>query len=152
VAKKKKCKKRHGAKRKCKKRDRKTGARRTPVVRATLTWFNGGANDVDVDLFAFDSNGGVAGNGTDTIPLTSLSGDVSGPAGSETFTDGLFTRQSSRDLSFGVCRSGRGGARTDFTITYVTADGAIHGDSGTFVASSHFDYPGGAPIPSGYCR
>jgi hypothetical protein len=39
----------------------------------------------------------------------------------------------------------------NFTITYVTADGAIHGDSQSPASSSHFDYPGGAPIPSNYC-
>jgi hypothetical protein len=136
---KKKCKKRHGSKRKCKKRDRKTEAPRTPVVRATLTWFNGGANDVDVDLFAFDSNGGIAGNGA-------------GPAGSETFTDGLFTRQSSRDLSFGVCYQVGGSVHTQFTLTYVTADGVVHGDSQNPGSSFQYDYFGGAPIPGGYCR
>jgi hypothetical protein len=150
---KKKCKKRHSAKKKrCKKkRNRKMDAPRVPVVRATLTWSNGGADDVDMDLFVFDSNGNVAGNGSNTIPLSSLTGDVSGRAGSETFTDGLFTPQSARDLSFGVCYQVGGSVHTNFTITYVTADGVIHGDSQNPGSAFHFDYPGGAPIPSNYC-
>jgi hypothetical protein len=144
----KKCRKAHSKRKRCK-RKRKVDAPRSPVIRATLSWGNGAA-DVDADLFVFDSNGNVAGNGSDTIPLTSLSGDVSGPAGSETFTDSLFTPQAARDLSFGVCYYGQ--VRTDFTITYVTADGAIHGDSQSPSRSTQFDYPGGAPLPSNYCQ
>jgi hypothetical protein len=152
VAAKKKCKKGHSHKRKCrKKRKRRTDAPNLPVIRATLTWSNGGASDVDMDLFVFDSNGGVAGNGLDTIPLSSLTGDVSGPAGSETFTDSLFTPQAARDLSFGVCYQVGGSVHTNFTITYVTADGVIHGDSQNPGSAFHFDYPGGAPIPNDYC-
>ena len=152
VAAKKKCKKRHHhAQKKCVKNKRKMDAPRVPVVRATLTWSNGGADDVDMDLFVFDSNGNVAGNGSDAIPLTTLSGDVTGRAGSETFTDGLFTPQAARDLSFGVCYRVGGSVHTDFTLTYVTADGAVHGDSQSPGSSFHFDYPGGAPIPAGYC-
>lgn len=152
VAAKKKCKKGHHAKRKkCMKKKRKTDASRSPVVRATLTWSNGGADDVDMDLFVFDSNGNVAGNGSNTIPLTTLSGDVTGRAGSETFTDGLFTPQSARDLSFGVCYRVGGSVHTDFTLTYVTADGMVHGDTQSPGSAFHFDYPGGAPIPSTYC-
>ncbi|HET9120766.1 MAG TPA: hypothetical protein VFN72_09540, partial [Solirubrobacterales bacterium] len=101
---KKKCRKAH-TKKKCK-RKRKADVPRSPVIRATLSWGNGAA-DVDADLFVFDSSGNVAGNGSNTIPLTSLSGDVSGPAGSETFTDSLFTPQAARDLSFGVCYYGQ---------------------------------------------
>jgi hypothetical protein len=144
---KKKCRKAH-TKKKCK-RKRKADAPRSPVIRATLSWGNGDA-DVDADLFVFDSNGKVAGNGSNTIPLATLSGDVSGPAGSETFTDSLFTPQAARDLSFGVCYYGQG--RTDLTITYVTADGAIHGDSQSPSRSTQFDYPGGPPLPSNYCQ
>ncbi|HEX3293925.1 MAG TPA: hypothetical protein VHR38_09340, partial [Solirubrobacterales bacterium] len=88
---KKKCKKRHSAKTKCThKKKRKVDRRTSPVIRATLTWGNG-ASDADVDLHVFDANGNQAGNGSNTIPLSSFSGDVSGPAGSETFTDALFT-------------------------------------------------------------
>jgi len=145
----KRCKAKHSARKRCKRR--KADAPRSPVIRATLTWSNGGADDVDVDLFAFDSNGGRAGNGSNTIPLSSISPDVSGPAGSETFTDGLFTPQAARDLSFGVCYTVGGSVHTPFTITYVTADGVVHGDSENPGSSFHYDYPGGAPIPSGYC-
>jgi hypothetical protein len=70
---KKKCRKAHSKKKKCK-RKRKADAPRSPVIRATLSWGNGAADSVDADLFVFDSNGNVAGNGSDTIPLTSLSG------------------------------------------------------------------------------
>jgi hypothetical protein len=152
AAAKKKCSKRHGAKRKCRKqRKRRADDPRLPVIRANLTWFNGGSNDMDVSLFVFDAQGESAGAGSNAIPLSSLSGDVTGEAGSETFTDGLFTPQAVRDLSFGVCLSGPGAADADFTLTYVTADGVVHGDSQSPATSSHYDYPGGAPIPSGYC-
>ena len=67
---------------------------------------DGGANDVDVNLFVFDANGNRAGNGSNTIPLSSMTGDVTGAAGSETFTDDLFTPQAARNLSFGVCTAG----------------------------------------------
>jgi hypothetical protein len=43
------------------------------VVRATLNWSNGGADDVDMDLFVFDGQGRQAGNGTDAIPASDLS-------------------------------------------------------------------------------
>ncbi|HEY6770840.1 MAG TPA: hypothetical protein VI035_00155 [Solirubrobacterales bacterium] len=152
AAKKKKCKKAHRAKKKCKKRKRKADPPQLPVIRATLTWFNGGSNDIDVDLFVFDAEGNQAGHGSDAIPLSSLSGDVRGEAGTETFTDSLFTPQAARDLSFGVCFFGPGADETAFTLTYVTADGIVHGDSRSPANSSHFDYPGGAPIPSGYCK
>ena len=146
---KKKCRKGHH-KKKCK-RKRKADAPRSPVIRATLTWSNGGADDVDMDLFVFDPIGGQAGNGSNTIPLSSLTPDVSGPAGSETFTDSLFTPQAARDLSFGVCYSVGGSVHTDFRITYVTADGVVHGDTQNPGSAFHYEYPGGAPIPSGYC-
>ena len=145
----KRCKKKHSTKKKCKKR--KADARRSPVIRATLTWSNGGADDVDMDLFVFDADGNRAGNGSDTIPLTSITPDFSGPAGSETFTDSLFAPQAARDLSFGVCYTVGGSVHTPFTITYVTADGVVHGDSQNPGSSVHYDYPGGAAIPSGYC-
>jgi hypothetical protein len=147
---KKRCK--HGkAKKRCHRSKRRSDALHSPVIRATLSWSNGGASDVDMDLHVFDANGDQAGNGSNTIPLTSLSPDVSGPAGSETFTDSLFTRQAARDLSFGVCYLVGGSVHTDFTLTYVTADGLVHGDSQSPGSSTHFDYPGGAPIPVGYC-
>jgi hypothetical protein len=149
---KKKCKHSHAAKKKCRKqRKRRADDPQLPVIRANLTWFNGGSNDIDVDLFVFDAQGDRAGDGSNGIPLSSLSGDVTGEAGSETFTDGLFTPQAARDLSFGVCLGGPGADETDFTITYVTADGVVHGDSRSPATSLHYDYPGGAPIPNGYC-
>ena len=106
----KRCKKKHTAKRKCKKR--KADARPSPLIRATLTWSNGGADDVDMDLFVFDANGNRAGNGSNTIPLSSMTPDFSGPGGSETFTDNLFTPQAARDLSFGVCYTVGGSVHT----------------------------------------
>jgi hypothetical protein len=146
----KKCKKRHSTKKKkCNKR--RADARPSPVIRATLTWSNGGADDVDMDLFVFDADGNRAGNGSNTIPLTSMTPDFSGPAGNETFTDSLFTPQAARDLSFGVCYTVGGSVHTPFTLTYVTADGVVHGDSQNPGSSFHYDYPGGAPIPAGYC-
>ena len=151
AAAKKKCKKAH-AKKKCRKqRKRRSDDSQLPVIRANLTWFDGGSNDIDVDLFVFDSEGNRSGSGSDGIPLSSLSGDVTGAAGNEIFTDALFTRLAPRDLSFGVCLTGPGADETNFTLTYVTADGVVHGDSRSPATSSHFDYPGGAPIPNGYC-
>jgi hypothetical protein len=152
TAMKKKCKRAHAAHRKCKKRKkRRADAPQLPVIRASLTWFNGGSNDMDASLFVFDADGNRAGIGSNAIPLSSLSGDVTGEAGSETFTDSLFTPQAARDLSFGVCLTGPGADETHFTITYVTADGVVHGDSRSPATSSHYDYPGGAPIPGAYC-
>jgi hypothetical protein len=149
---KKKCKKPRSAKKRCrKKKRRKADAPNLPVVRATLTWGNLGTSGVDVDLYAFDSNGNQAGNGSSTIPLSSLSGDVTGSSGSETFTDSLFTPQAARHLSFGVCYLTDVRTPMNFTITYVTADGVIHGDNRSASFSSEFDYPGGAPIPSNFC-
>ena len=157
AAKKKKCKKKkskssaESAKKKCKKK--KKQAAPAPVVRATLNWSNGGSNDVDMDLFVFDGSGQQAGNGADTIPSSTLSPDVTGPAGSETFTDLVFNQR--RPLSFGVCYQVGGSVHTDYTITYVTADGVSHTDTragdNSLGSSDHVDYPGGAPIPSGYC-
>jgi hypothetical protein len=155
AAAKKRCKHRRAAmaKRRCtRKRKRQAEAPQSPVVRATLSWSNFGTSGVDVDLYAFDSSGGRAGNGSNTIPLSSHSGDVAGSAGSETFTDDLFTPQAARDMSFGVCYLADFPGAMSFTLTYVTADGAVHGDSQTFTVSGHFDYPGGAPIPASYCN
>jgi hypothetical protein len=155
AAKKKKCKKKSKSsaesakKKKCKKK------KKAPVVRATLTWSNGGSNDVDMDLFVFGASG-HAGNGSDTISSSTLSPDVTGPAGSETFTDLAFNQK--RDLSFGVCYKVGGSVHTDYTITYVTADGVTHtetrADDGTppsLGSSAHVNYPGGISIPSDYC-
>jgi hypothetical protein len=157
VAAKKKCKKKkaHSAKKKkCKK---KKGAANTPLVRATLTWSNGGASDIDLDLFAFDAGGHQAGNGADTIPLSTISPDLTGPQGTETFTDLAFNQK--RPLSFGVCYMASGSVDVDLTITYVTADGQTHTDTHAgpddpnphLGEKAHLNYPGGAPIPDNYC-
>jgi len=158
VAAKKKCKKKKSKsaaesakKKKCKKKKKVA-----PVVRATLNWSNGGSDDVDMDLFVFDAGGQQAGNGSDAIPSSTLSPDVSGPSGSETFTDLAFNQK--RPLSFGVCYRVGGSVHTDYTITYITADGVSHtqtrADDGmppSLGSSAHVDYPGGAPIASDYC-
>ena len=157
VAAKKKCKKKHTAasakKKRCKKRKNFPPV---SVVRATLTWSNGGSGDVDMDLFVFDSSGRRAGNGSDAIPASDLSPDVAGPAGTETFTD--LNANQHRPFSFGVCYTVGGSVHTDYTITYVTSDGVSHTDSRTDAlgnspgSSTHIDYPAdGVPIPTGYC-
>ncbi|HEY6770839.1 MAG TPA: hypothetical protein VI035_00150 [Solirubrobacterales bacterium] len=156
-AKKKKCKKKSKSsaesakKKKCKKKKKVA-----PVVRATLVWSNGGSDDVDMDLFAFDANGNQAGNGSHTIPSSTLSPDVTGPAGTETFTDLKFKQK--RPLSFGVCYMVGGSVHTDYTITYITADGVSHtqtraddGNPPSLGSEAHVNYPGGAPIPENYC-
>ena len=160
TAKKKKCKKKKkkskssaesAKKKKCKKKKKKQQV--APVVRATLNWSNGGSDDVDMDLFVFATGGQQAGNGADTIPSSTLSPDLTGPAGSETFTDLAFNQR--RPLSFGVCYQVGGSVHTDYTITFVTADGVSHTDTragdSSLGSSAHVDYPGGAPIPTGYC-
>ena len=151
VAKKKKCKKKgkkaEGAKKKgCKKKKKKPQA---PVVRATITWTEAGSDDADLDLFVFDANGNVSRPGSSGIPQSTISADQQGPAGSETFTDLNFRAR--RPLSFGVCYQVGGSVHAPFTITYVTADGQTHTDSQDPGSSFHYDYPGGAPIPTGYC-
>ena len=153
VAAKKKCKKGHRARARCRKK-RKSSGQRSPVIRATLMWSNAGVDDVDMDLFVFDGDGNAAGDGSDTIPLSTITQDASGRSGSETFADGLFTPQAARDLSFGVCYSDLAGipVRTDFRLTYVTADGVVHGDSQSPESTGRFDYPGGAAIPAGFCN
>ena len=121
----------------------------TPLVRATVTWSNAdNPGNTDVDLFAFDASGNRAGNGSDAIPSTTISADVTGGSGTETFTD---LAKPLRSFSFGVCYQTGGSAHVNFTITYVTADGVTHTDSQFPGSSTHFDYPGGAPIPAGYC-
>jgi hypothetical protein len=157
VAAKKKCKaKKHAVSAKKKRCKKRKNVPPVSVVRATLTWSNGGADDVDMDLFAFDTSGRQAGNGTDAIPASDLSPDLTGPAGTETFTD--LNANQHRPLSFGVCYTVGGSVHTDYTITYVTSDGATHTDSRTDAlgnspgSSTHIDYPAdGVAIPSGYC-
>jgi hypothetical protein len=145
--------KRKKAKKKCRAKfgsPTTTGPTPAPLVRATLTWSGGDASDADLDLFVFDVNGNRAGNGSDAIPSSSLSPDVTGTAGTETFTDLDFNLK--RGFSFGVCYTVGGSAHTPFTITYITADGATHTDSQNPGSSFHYDYPAdGVPIPSGYC-
>jgi hypothetical protein len=157
VAAKKKCKKKKASsakkKKKCKKK-KGGGTTNTPLVRATVTWSNGGSSDVDVDLFVFGDNGQQAGNGSDSIPLSTLSPDVTGPAGSETFTDLAFNQH--RSFSYGVCYMVSGSVHTDITITYVTADGVSHTDTHAGPddpnpspgSSIHYSYPNGPPIPT----
>ena len=158
VAAKKKCKKHKkqadsAKKKRCKKRK---NVPPVSVVRATLTWSNGGADDVDMDLFVFDTSGRQAGNGSDAIPASDLSPDVTGPAGSETFTD--LNANQNRPFSFGVCYMVSGSVHTDYTITYITSDGVNHtetrADDGippSLGEKAHVNYPGGAPIPDNYC-
>lgn len=119
------------------------------MVRATITWQNADADDADLDLFAFDANGNVAGKGTTAIPKSRISADIVGKNGSETFTD--LAPKPLRNFSFGVCYQVGGSAHAPFTITYVTADGQKHTETRDPGSSFHYDFPGGAPIPSGYC-
>jgi hypothetical protein len=149
TAAKKKCgkKKAQGAKKgkkKCKK-----AKKQAPVVRATITWTEAGSDDADLDLFVFDAQGNRSGNGQSGILASTISADQQGPAGSETFTD--LNPRAKRPLSFGVCYQVGGSVHAPFTITYVTADGQTHTDSQDPGSSFHYDYPGGAPIPTGYC-
>jgi hypothetical protein len=162
VVAKKKCKKHKkqadsAKKKRCKKRK---NVPPVSVVRATVTWSNGGADDIDVDLFAFDTSGRQAGNGTDAIPATDLSPDVTGPAGTETFTD--LNAKELRHFGFGVCYRAPGSTNVELTLTYIKSDG----DSHTYTAaddlpagpnqraklgeSAHINFPDAAVIPD-YC-
>ena len=146
----KKCKKKGKAaaakKKKCKKKKKKKQP--APVVRATLTWTGADSADADLDLFVFDASGNRAGNGANAIPQSVLSTDAAGLAGTETFTDNTGGK---RVLSFGVCYQVGGSAHAPFTITYTTADGVPHTEFRDPGSSFHYDFPGGAPIPAGYC-
>ncbi len=44
-----------------------------------------------------------------------------------------------------------GSVHTDFTLTYVTADLVVHGDSQSPGRTARFEYLGGVPIPAGFC-
>jgi hypothetical protein len=149
VAAKKKCKRKHGKKKKCK----KSKQLQAPIVRATLTWApndeDSSADDADLDLFVFDGSGNRAGNGSDAIPQSTLSPDIAGRSGTETFTD--LAPMQHRALSFGVCYTVGGSVHTPFTITYMTADGVTHTDSQRPGSSFRLDYPGGVPIPDDFC-
>jgi hypothetical protein len=162
VAAKKKCKKKkHASSAKRKRCKARKNVPQKSVVRATLNWSNGGASDIDVDLFVFDSSGRQAGNGTDAIPASVLSPDVTGPSGTETFTD--LNGNQLQPLSFGVCYLASGSTNVDFTLTYITADGVSH----TFTAAddlppgpnqraklgekAHMNFSGGPAIPDNYC-
>lgn len=152
TAKKKGCKKKakkgaDSAKKKkgCKKKKKK----QAPLVRATITWANADAPDADLDLFVFDASGKVAAKGASTIPNSTISADVVGLNGSETFTDNA--PKPLRPLSFAVCYQVGGSAHAPFTINYTTADGVPHTETRDPGSSFHYDFPGGPPIPAGYC-
>jgi hypothetical protein len=152
VAKKKKCKKSKGKagaakKKKCKKK--KKAKPPAPLVRATITWTGAGSADADLDLFVFDASGNTAAKGATAIPKTTMSPDLLGPSGSETFTD--LAPKPLRIFSFAVCYQVGGSVHAPFTITYVTADGQSHSEFRDPGSSFHYDFPGGAPIPAGYC-
>ncbi len=144
-----KCKKKKGKKGsaaakkgKCKKRKAKKPA---PIVRASITWANGDADDADLDLFVFAA-GGVKGQASaNAIPKSSFTADATGRNGSETFTD--LAPKPARAFSFGVCYQVGGSAHTPFTIKYVTADGQSHTQDIDPGSSFHYEFPGGVPIP-----
>jgi hypothetical protein len=134
---------------KCKKTKKKQQPKPAPVVRATITWTNADSPDADLDLFVFDAAGNVAAKGASGIPNATISPDVVGINGSETFTD--LAPKPLRTLSFAVCYQVGGSAHAPFEIKYVTADGQTHTENRDPGSSFHYDFPGGAPIPAGYC-
>jgi hypothetical protein len=145
--------KRKKAKKRCRKKFPTTSTTpaspTNPLIRATLSWSNAdNPNATDLDLFVFDTSGNKAGNGQDSIPNSTISTDVKGGSGTETFAD---TQSPLRSFSFGVCYKTGGSAHVNFTIKYVTADGVTHTDSQFPGDTTHFDYFGGATIPSNYC-
>lgn len=149
IAKKKKCKKSKKAGASKKKKKCKKPKKQAPLVRADITWTNADSNDADLDLFVFDAQGRVAAKGASAIPNSTMSADIVGTSGTETFTD--LSPKPLRTFSFAVCYQVGGSAHAPFTITYTTADGVKHTDTQDPGSSFHYDYPGGAPIPAGYC-
>jgi hypothetical protein len=152
--KKKKCKKgqkkvkKKNGKSKCVKKKKKQQPP-APLVRATITWSNADADDADLDLVVFDAAGNMARSGTSAIPSTTISPDVSGKNGSETFTD--LSPKPLRNFSFAVCYVVGGSAHAPFTLEYVTADGqkrTVNEDPGS---SFFYEYPDGPTIPNGFC-
>jgi uncharacterized protein YfaP (DUF2135 family) len=115
-----------------------------PLVRATITWTNADSADADLDLAVFDAAGNTARSGATTIPKTTMSPDVSGTSGSETFTD--LSPKPLRNFSFGVCYTVGGSAHAPFTITYVTADGQTHTVNEDPGSSFFYKYLDGPPI------
>jgi hypothetical protein len=155
VAAKKKCKKKKAASAKKKKCKKKKGQSTAPVVRATLTWGptadDPSADDADLDLLAFDSSGNKAGNGANSIPQSTLSPDITGKSGTETFTDLAPTQH--RAFAFAVCYTVGGSVHTQFTIKYVTADGVTHTDTQRPGSSFHYEYPAdGVSVPNNECN
>ncbi len=157
VAAKKKCKKKKKKqadsakkKKKCKKKKKKKGTT-APIsmVRATLTWSDGG-NNTDYNLYVFE--GASSGRaGSDPIASTSFSANAIGTSGTETFTDLDFGQH--RAFAFGVCKQDGGTDGSSYTIDYVTADGVHHTDT----QSNHDDgyaarYDGPPPptAPNGF--
>jgi hypothetical protein len=118
-------------------------------VRATITWANADADDADLDLYAFDANGGIAQPSGNTIAQTTVSPDVTGKNGTETFTDNAPAQK--REYSFGVCYKVGGSAHAPFTLTYVTADGVTHTEQRDPGSSFHYEFPTGPAIPMNYC-
>ena len=159
VAAKKKCKKKKSKssaesakKKKCKKKKKAVA----PVVRATLNWSNGGSNDVDMDLFVF----GASGHRRATAPTRSPRAPSlrTSLVRLEARRSPTWRSTRSGTLSFGVCYMVGGSVHTDYTITYVTADGVTHtetraddGNPPSLGNSAHVNYPGGTSIPSDYC-
>jgi len=138
--------KRKKAKKRCRKKFGGTGTTGSPLVRATLSWSDGGTS-TDYDLYVFDPSGTIASSRSvsNPIPNTTFSGNVMGGAGTENFTDLIFAVPG-RNFQFGVCHQGGGSDGTSYSITYVTADGVSHSDSRSG-GSDGFNakYSGGTP-------
>jgi hypothetical protein len=119
----------------------------TPTVRATLTW-TGGGTSTDYDLYVFDPSGATASTRFASNPIanTTLSGNVTGGSGTETFTDLKYTNPGARTFVFGVCHQDGGSDGTSYSIKYVTADGVTHTDARSG-GSDGFNakYSGGPP-------
>ena len=92
-------------------------------VRATLTWTNGTATPVDLDLIVWDPAGNRDGGlPFGAIPDAGISPDSQG-AGPEIFSD--FLSPSTRDFTFGACMSADNGTDdTVATLVFRAADGS----------------------------
>ena len=127
VAAKKKCKKKtnHAAsakKKKCKKKK----AAPVSLVRATLTWSDGG-DSTDYNLSVFDPSGSTGSVLSNPISSTAFSPNAKGSSGTETFTDLDFGKH--RAFAFGVCHQDGGNDGSTYSIEYVSANGTHFTDS-----------------------
>jgi hypothetical protein len=152
VAAKKKCKKKKAQsakKKKCKKKG--ATAPLISMVRATLTWSDGG-DSTNYDLYVFDPSGGTGRAVSNPISKSSFTPNATGSSGTETFTDLDFGAH--RAFAFGVCHQDGGNDGSTYSIEYVSANGTHFTDSqagtGSPYAAKYSDGGGPPQVPDAF--